>query len=197
MEALRHKDVLCPLSSLVTGSTVKQLTHHRRRLPSTSPATITMRALLRDIKHPEREWAYEGQRDWTTSFTWAPGSSRQRRPTPPASRRRGTSSRLKASSDVKEILSRLDGLEQTIRADIRDTVTPKSQPRGKNSCANRVCGEDLGSRIACFRVVVVQFTKLRFTFKRMNALCSGTVSRFNEQLPSPRLLERSIPHGWF
>ena len=40
---------------------------------------------------------------------------------------------FQASSDVKEILSRLDGLEQTIRADIRDTVTPKSQPRGKNS----------------------------------------------------------------
>jgi hypothetical protein len=30
------------LGHVVTGSTVKQPTHHRRRLPSTSPATITI-----------------------------------------------------------------------------------------------------------------------------------------------------------
>ena len=45
-----------------------------------------------------------------------------------------------------------------------------------------------GTGEAIQELVIVAVHKIkRFIFKRKNALCSGTVSRFNEQLPSPQL----------
>ena len=81
MGALRNRDpLLCPLSALafyffwrwgyvVTDPTAKQPAEipPHRRLPSFfGPGDYYhLHALPGEIKYPARQWAYEGQRDWT------------------------------------------------------------------------------------------------------------------------------------
>ena len=93
MGAIRNKDVLlCPLSSLgfyffwrwghvTTGATAQQPVQPRRRLPSFYQPSdyYDLRALPGDIKHPEREWAYEGQRDWTDRLFMGAGIQSSRK----------------------------------------------------------------------------------------------------------------------
>lgn len=79
MGALRNKDLLlCPLSSLgfyffwrwgyvVKGSSSKQPSQPWRRLPSFYQPSdyYDLHVFPGDTRHPDRQWAYEGQRDWT------------------------------------------------------------------------------------------------------------------------------------
>jgi hypothetical protein len=61
--ALRNKDVLLYRSPAWDSTSSGGTAISSREAASSALATPVL-FLLGDIKHPEREWAYDGQRDW-------------------------------------------------------------------------------------------------------------------------------------